>query len=60
MDPGGYGRRIYKVVGAMGTYCITVESNHAPGGQDVIRRGIQTKTTDCGSNPPPAATTQAY
>lgn len=60
LDDGGYGRRIYKVTGANGTYCITVESNHAPDGIDVIQNGIKPKITNCGNNPPPAATTQAY
>lgn len=46
-DQGGYDRRIYKVKGALGTYCITVESNHAPDGLDAMKRGIQQKITTC-------------
>lgn len=47
VDPGGYGRRRYKVVGAAGTYCITQESNHGPDGQDTMRNGIRPKVTTC-------------
>lgn len=46
IDPGPYSRRRYRVVGADGTYCITVESNHAPDGLD-IAKGIQHKKTNC-------------
>jgi hypothetical protein len=46
-DQGGYDRRIYKVKGALGTYCITVESNHAPDGLDAMKRGIQQKIMTC-------------
>ena len=47
VDPGGYGRRRYRVVGALGTYCITVESNHAPDGLDTMKNGSQQKRTTC-------------
>ena len=47
LDPGPYGRRRYRVVGPLFTYCITVESNHAPDGIDQMQRGIQQKTTTC-------------
>ncbi|MDQ1814328.1 hypothetical protein RBA41_13515 [Massilia sp. CCM 9210] len=47
IDPGPYSRRRYRVVGASGTYCITVESNHAPDGLDIMKNGIQHKTTTC-------------
>jgi hypothetical protein len=47
LDPGGYGRSRYKVVGALGTYCITVESNHAPDGLDTMKNGIKPKLTNC-------------
>lgn len=47
IDPGPYARRRYRVVGARGTYCITVESNHAPDGIDIGRHGIQQKKTTC-------------
>jgi hypothetical protein len=50
IDPGGYGRRRYRVVGANGTYCITVESNHAPDGLDTMKYGIQQKITTCEEN----------
>jgi hypothetical protein len=47
VDPGGYGRRRYRVITANGTYCITYESNHAPDGIDVISKGMQQKKTTC-------------
>lgn len=47
LDPGGYGRRRYRVVGAAGTYCVTYESNHAPDGIDTMRDGIKPKKTNC-------------
>lgn len=50
LDPGPYGRRRYRVVGALGTYCITIESNHGPDGQDIIKNGIKPKITNCEKN----------
>jgi hypothetical protein len=47
LDPGGYGRKRYKVAGALGTYCVTVESNHAPDGLDTMKNGIKPKLTNC-------------
>lgn len=47
IDPGGYGRRRYRVVGARGTYCVTYESNHAPDGIDSMQHGIKPKLTRC-------------
>ncbi|MFC4930969.1 hypothetical protein [Massilia sp. GCM10023247] len=47
IDPGGYGRRRYRVTTAMGTYCVTYESNHAPDGRDSMRNGIPPKMTTC-------------
>lgn len=47
LDPGGYDRRRYRVVGAAGTYCVTYESNHAPDGLDTMRDGIKPKKTTC-------------
>lgn len=47
LDPGGYGRKRYRVVGAAGTYCVTYESNHAPDGLDTMRDGIKPKLTTC-------------
>ena len=54
IDPGGYGRRRYRVVGAAGTYCVTYESNHAPDGIDSMRNGIKPKITDCEEHEEPA------
>jgi hypothetical protein len=53
LDPGGYGRRRYRVVGAAGTYCVTYESNHAPDGIDTMQRGIQPKLTSCDDDEQP-------
>jgi hypothetical protein len=53
-DPGGYGRKRYRVVGANGTYCVTYESNHAPDGIDTMQRGIQPKLTRCPQHEGPA------
>jgi hypothetical protein len=50
IDPGGYGRRRYRVVGARGEYCITIESNHAPDGIDSMQHGIKPKLTNCDSD----------
>lgn len=54
LDPGGYGRRRYRVVGAAGTYCVTYESNHAPDGLDTMRDGIKPKITNCDEDELPA------
>jgi hypothetical protein len=47
IDPGGYGRRRYRVVTAGGTYCMTYDSNHSPSGLDTMNNGIKPKITDC-------------
>lgn len=54
LDPGGYGRKRYRVVGANGTYCVTYESNHGPDGRDTMRDGIQPKITNCPRHEAPA------
>lgn len=54
LDPGGYGRRRYRVITAKGTYCYTYESNHAPDGRDVIRNGPAQKLTTCDVDEQPA------
>lgn len=54
IDPGGYGRKRYRVVGAAGTYCVTYESNHAPDGIDSMQRGIRPKVTSCPQHEGPA------
>lgn len=54
IDPGGYGRRRYRVISATGTYCITYESNHAPDGRDSMANGIQPKITTCPKDEQPA------
>lgn len=59
LDPGPYGRRRYRVVGALMTYCITVESNHAPDGIDQMQKGIQQKITTCDEDEQ-APTKQTY
>ncbi|HZV67224.1 MAG TPA: hypothetical protein VFG03_20230 [Telluria sp.] len=47
MDQGQYGRRIYKVKGAFGTYCIYNETNHAPDGLDAMKNGLHPKIMSC-------------
>jgi hypothetical protein len=54
IDPGGYGRRRYRVISAAGTYCITYESNHAPDGLDSMANGITPKITTCPKDEQPA------
>jgi len=54
IDPGGYGRRRYRVISATGTYCITYESNHAPDGIDSLANGIKPKITTCPKDDQPA------
>lgn len=54
LDPGGYGRKRYRVITARGTYCITYESNHGPDGRDTMRDGIPPKMTNCPPHEEPA------
>ncbi len=54
LDPGGYGRRRYRVITAAGTYCVTDESNHAPDGIDSMQHGIKPKITTCDADEQPA------
>ncbi|MFC5462068.1 hypothetical protein [Massilia niabensis] len=54
LDPGGYGRRRYRVITARGTYCVTYESNHGPDGRDTMRDGIPPKKTNCDPDEEPA------
>lgn len=54
IDPGGYGRRVDRVISATGTYCIVHESNHAPDGIDSMQRGIQQKIVTCPKDWQPA------
>lgn len=56
IDPGGYGRRRYRVISSTGTYCITYESNHAPDGLDSMANGIKPKITTCPKDEQPATT----
>jgi len=58
-DPGGVGRRRYRVVTAGGTYCVTYESNNAPDGRDSMKDGIKPKITTCPQHEQ-AATSQAW
>ncbi|MES2016512.1 MAG: hypothetical protein V4484_08445 [Pseudomonadota bacterium] len=54
IDPGGYGRRRYRVITGGGTYCVTYESNHAPDGLDTMKNGIKPKITNCPPDEQPA------
>lgn len=46
-DQGGYDRRIYKVITAVGTYCVYYDSNHTPNGIDTMKNGIKPKVASC-------------
>lgn len=54
IDPGGYGRRRYRVITSSGTYCMTYESNRAPDGIDSMKNGIKPKMTSCEETEQPA------
>lgn len=43
------GRRVTKVSGPNGIYCVTNDSVGATGGIDVMQRGMSTKVTNCGN-----------
>lgn len=43
------GRRITKVSGPNGIYCVTHDSGGATGGIDVMQRGMSAKVTNCGN-----------
>jgi hypothetical protein len=47
MDQGNYGRRIYKVTTALGTYCVYYDTVNTPNGQDMMKNGIKPKTMQC-------------
>ncbi len=46
-DQGQNGRRIYKVVTGLSTYCIYVDANHTPSGIDMMQKGITHKIASC-------------
>lgn len=50
IDPGGYGRRRYRVTTAFGTHCMTVESHHSPGAQLDVGKRVEPKVTNCEEN----------
>jgi hypothetical protein len=54
-DPGGYGRKRYRVITAHGTYCMTYESAHSPDGRDPMTRNTAPKMTNCDSDLPSTA-----
>ncbi|MEJ7805035.1 MAG: hypothetical protein WKG03_03820 [Telluria sp.] len=54
IDPGGYGRKRYRVITARGTYCMTYESAHSPNGKDPFTRGSQPKLSSCDADEEPA------
>ena len=58
IDPAGYGRKRYRVTTAMGTYCMTYESNHSPDGRDPMTRNTAPKLTNCDTDQP--ATVQEW
>jgi hypothetical protein len=46
-DQGGYGRRMYKIKSAFGTYCVTLDSQQSPNGQDRMSVSATPKVTTC-------------
>ena len=54
IDPGGYGRRVDRVITSTGTYCVVHESNHAPDGIDSLQNGIKPKIMTCPKDWQPA------
>jgi len=50
IDPGGYGRRRYRVTTAFGTHCMTYESHHSPGAQLDVGKRVEPKVTNCEEN----------
>lgn len=50
IDPGGYGRRRYRVTTAFGTHCMTIESHHSPGAQLDVGKRVEPKVTNCEDN----------
>ena len=58
IDPGGYGRRRYRVITAHGTFCMTYESAHSPDGRDPMTRNTAPKMTNCPPHEEPAKAQQ--
>lgn len=58
IDPGGYGRRRYRVITAHGTFCMTYESAHSPDGRDPMTRNTAPKLTNCPPHEEPAKAQQ--
>lgn len=54
IDPGGYGRRRYRVITAFGTHCVTQDSNHSPGAHLDWGKRVEPKMTNCPPNEQPA------
>ncbi len=54
IDPGQYGRRRYRVITALGTYCLTHESNRGNDGQDVFTANRLPKKSNCPPDEQPA------
>lgn len=58
IDPGGYGRKRYRVTTAFGTYCVTQESDRSPGAQLDVGKRVEPKITNCPKYEQPATEQQ--
>ncbi|SHG55396.1 hypothetical protein [Massilia sp. CF038] len=56
IDPGGYGRKRYRITTALGTYCMTYESPNSPTAQLDPSKRVEPKMTNCPPNEQPATT----
>lgn len=54
IDPGGYGRKRYRIITALGTFCVTYDSPQSPDGRDPVTRGATPKYTNCPPHEEPA------
>ncbi len=54
IDPGGYGRRRYRIVTAWGVKCWTYDSPRAPNGGDPFNPKREPKVTNCPEHEEPA------
>lgn len=56
IDPGGTGKKRYRVITASGTTCWTYESNRSPDAIDKLMHGSRPKVTNCPPDEQPATT----
>lgn len=53
VDPGGWGKKRYRVITANGTYCLTYSPNRNMAGNDVFNRSPTTVPTNCDADEQP-------